>query len=131
MARLFAGPGAGITSFVRHPDFVPGANPSAENDIAVISLAQPVNVTSVAPVKLLMLQPGQPGFPTVGTTITMVGYGLQGTGSLAGTWVPAPGTDNPAPAGLQTADGRRSVGESSLVGFAQPGSSQPFFVSEF
>src|SRR5262249_13900884 len=53
-----AGPGAGITSFVRHPDFVPGANPSVQNDIAVISLAQPVNVTSVAPVKLLMLQPG-------------------------------------------------------------------------
>src|SRR5258708_18926058 len=66
MARLFAGPGAGITSFVRHPDFVPGANPSAENDIAVISLAQPVNVTSVAPVKLLMLQPGQARLPDGG-----------------------------------------------------------------
>src|SRR5215831_7638219 len=76
-----AAPGAGITSFVRNPSFVPGANPSAANDIAVISLAQPVNLTSVAPVKLLTLQPGQPGFPTVGTTITMVGYGQQGTGS--------------------------------------------------
>src|SRR5262249_23649099 len=58
-----AAPGAGITSFVRHPDFVPGANPSLQNDIAVISLAQPVNVTNVAPVKLLMLQPGQARFP--------------------------------------------------------------------
>src|SRR6202045_869442 len=60
-----AAPGAGITSFVRHPGFI---NPSVENDIAVISLAQPVNVTSVAPVKLLTLQPGQPGFPPAGTT---------------------------------------------------------------
>jgi hypothetical protein len=48
-------------------------------DIAVISLAQPVK--NIAPVTLLQLQPGQPGFPTVGTTITMVGYGTQGTGS--------------------------------------------------
>ena len=43
------------------------------NDIAVLSLAQPV--TNITPVKLLTLQPGQAGFPTVGTTITMVGYG--------------------------------------------------------
>jgi outer membrane autotransporter protein len=135
-----AGPGAGITSFVRHPGFVPGANPSPENDIAVISLAQPVNVTSVAPVKLLMLQPGQPGFPTVGTTITMVGYGLQGTGSSqpAGVWIPFPAdSGNPPPEGLQTmADGRRRVAMSSLglngVPFYLAGlTTQPFFVSQF
>jgi secreted trypsin-like serine protease len=36
-----AGPGVAITSFVRQPDFVPGSSPSIENDIAVISLAQP------------------------------------------------------------------------------------------
>jgi outer membrane autotransporter protein len=132
-----AGPGAGITSFVRHPDFVPGAIPSNQNDIAVISLAQPVNVTSVAPVKLLMLQPGQPGFPTVGTTITMVGYGLQGTGSSqpAGVWLPED-NPNPPPEGLQTmADSRRRVAMSSLglygVPFYFAGVTQPFFVSQF
>jgi secreted trypsin-like serine protease len=70
-------PGVGITSFVRRPDFVPPDG--LENDIAVISLAQPV--TNVQSVRLLTLQPGQPGFPTTGTTITMVGYGTQGTGS--------------------------------------------------
>src|SRR3984893_16157879 len=134
-----AAPGAGITSFVRHPGFI---NPSVENDIAVISLAQPVNVTSVAPVKLLTLQPGQPGFPAAGTTITMVGYGLQGTGSsqpAAGCvvcdWFPAqPG--NPPPAGLQTmSDGRRRMATSSLglygVPFYLPGVNQPLFVSQF
>jgi subtilase-type serine protease len=133
-----AGPGTAITSFVRHSDFVPGANPSPENDIAVISLAQPVNVTSVAPVKLLMLQPGQPGFPTVGTTITMVGYGQQGTGSSqpAGVWIPFAGTDNPPPQGLQTMpDNRRRVGESSLGTYGvlpyAPDGPQPFFISQF
>ena len=104
-----AGPGVSTTSFVRHPDFVPGAIPSVQNDIAVISLAQPVNVTSVAPVKLLTLQPGQPGFPTLGTTITMVGYGLQGTGSSqpAGVWIPFPlELGQPSP-GRTANDGRR------------------------
>jgi subtilase-type serine protease len=131
-------PGTPITSFVRHPDFVPGANPSVENDIAVISLAQPVNVTSVAPVKLLMLQPGQPGFPTVGTTITMVGYGQQGTGSSqpAGVWIPLQGTNNPPPAGLQTIpDNLRRVATSSLGPYGVPFyfgfGPQPFFVSQF
>jgi subtilase-type serine protease len=132
------GPGAGITSFVRNPSFVLGP----QNDIAVISLAQPVNVTSVAPVKLLMLQPGQPGFPTVGTTITMVGYGQQGTGSSqpAGVWFPFPaGSGNPPPEGLQTIpDNRRRVGESSLGLYGmltypsgQVLSGQNFFVSQF
>jgi subtilase-type serine protease len=132
-----AGPGIGITSFVRYPDFVPGANPSLDNDIAVISLAQPV--TNVAAVKLLTLQPGQPGFPTVSTTITMVGYGLQGTGSQPPEfWHPKPGTDNPQPSNLNTvtADGRRRVGMSSLgvygvLPYSADVPSQQFFVSQF
>jgi outer membrane autotransporter protein len=137
-----AAPGAGITSFVRHPNFLPGDNPSVQNDIAVISLAQPV--TNVTPVKLLTLQPGQPGFPTAGTTITMVGYGLQGTGSSQPAavgpnsgWFPFPAdSGNPPPAGLQeVADGRRRVAMSSLglygVPFYFDGVNQPFFVSQF
>jgi hypothetical protein len=135
-----AAPGAGITSFVRNPSFTPDP-PSA--DIAVISLAQPVNVTSIAPVKLLTLQPGQPGFPTVGTTITMVGYGLQGTGSsqVAVAWFPATGTNNPPPedVALTTADGRRRVATSSLGLYGNQfgnvtylaDAPQPFFVSQF
>src|SRR5215831_1490118 len=107
-----AGPGTGVTSFIRHPGFV--GDP--QNDIAVISLTQPM--TSVTPVKLLTLQPGQPGFPSVGTTITMVGYGQQGTGSSqpAGVWFPFPANSgNPPPAGLQTMpDDRRRVATSSL-----------------
>jgi hypothetical protein len=127
-----AGPGAGITSFVRNPGWT---NPI--NDIAVISLAQPI--TNVTPVKLLTLQPGQPGFPSVGTTITMVGYGQQGTGSSqpAGAWFPIPANSgNPPPAGLQTMpDDRRRMATSSLglygVPFYFPGVNQPFFVSQF
>src|SRR5262249_39322720 len=133
-----AGPGAGITSFVRHPGFVPLVSPAftIPNDIAVISLAQPVNVTSVAPVKLLTLQPGQPGFPTAGTTITMVGYGLQGTGSSqpAGVWVEIqPGAPPPAEP-QQTLDGRRRLTRSPLGLYGVPfylGGNQPFFVSQF
>jgi hypothetical protein len=98
-------------------------------------------VTNVAPVRLLTLQPGQPGFPTAGTTITMVGYGQQGTGSSqpTGGWFPAqPG--NPPPAGLQTiSDDLRRVATSSLGPYGVPfyfGSgpgvtNQPFFVSQF
>jgi outer membrane autotransporter protein len=129
-----AGSGVGVTSFVREPNFVPSP-PSVENDIAVISLARPM--TNVAPVNLLLLQPGQAGFPAVGTTITMVGYGLQGTGSSqpAGEWHPDQ-PDNPPPEGLQTAlDGRRRVAKSSLglygVPFYFTGVDQPFFVSQF
>lgn len=130
-----AGSGVGITSFVREPNFVPNP-PSVENDIAVISLARPV--TNVAPVNLLMLQPGQAGFPAVGTTITMVGYGLQGTGSsqVAVAWHPATGTNNPPPEDVEltTADGRRRVATSSL-GFYGPipgtNTPQPFFNSQF
>src|ERR1700720_1506269 len=69
-----SGPGVGITSFVRHPGFVPGDDPPTEegkqpsfqNDIAVISLAQ--SMTNVTPAKLLTLHPGQPGFPPPRTT---------------------------------------------------------------
>jgi subtilase-type serine protease len=130
--------GAGITSFVRHPGFVPGAGTrqdSLENDIAVISLAQPI--TNVASVKLLTLQPGQAGFPTVGTTITMVGYGLQGTGSseVAVAWHPSPGTNNPPPLDTTTADSRRRVATSSLGSYGPlpntPDVLQPFFNSQF
>jgi subtilase-type serine protease len=123
-----AGPGVGTTSFVRNQSFIPNP-PSAQNDIAVISLAQPV--TNVAPVRLLTLQPGQPGFPTAGTTITMVGYGGQGTGSsqpaafcdprICG-WFPfPPGSGNPPPAGLQTMfDDRRRMATSSLGLYGVP-----------
>jgi secreted trypsin-like serine protease len=45
--------GAAITSFVRHPNFIPGDDPSLHDDIAVISLAQPV--TNLKPVQLLTL----------------------------------------------------------------------------
>jgi subtilase-type serine protease len=119
-----------------------------ENDIALISLAQPVrNLTSVKP--LLMLQPGQPGFPTVGTTIIMVGYGLQGTGSSALYWVPNPneqGNHAPQPGDptlgglpLREGDGLRRVGESSLGAYVamnmvpkyQSQVSQYFFFSQF
>src|SRR5215831_19853037 len=132
-----AGPGTGVTSFIRHPGFV--GDP--QNDIAVISLAQPM--TSVTPVKLLTLQPGQPGFPSVGTTITMVGYGQQGTGSSqpAGVWFPFPANSgNPPPAGLQTMpDDRRRVATSSLglygvpdnISTVFPSVTQPFFVAQF
>ena len=51
----------------------PRVRVSPPDDIAVISLAQPITV--VRPVSLLTLQQGQPGFPTAGTTITMVGTG--------------------------------------------------------
>ena len=130
-----SGPGVGITSFVRNPNFVPQP-PSPANDIAVISLAQPV--TNIAPVKLLQLQPGQRSFPTVGTTITMVGYGLQGTGSgpdVAVAWNPNPGTNNPSPIVTTIPDDRRRVGTSSLGLYGRlpyaPGVTQSFFVSQF
>ncbi|MBV8512070.1 MAG: autotransporter domain-containing protein [Xanthobacteraceae bacterium] len=134
-----SGAGVSITSFVRNPDFVPAGpntNPSITNDIAVISLAQPV--TNIAPVKLLQVQPGQPGFPTVGTTITMVGYGLQGTGSgpaVAVAWHPDPGTQNPPPITTTIADNKRRVGTSSLGLYGQlpyaQDVDQPFFASQF
>jgi subtilase-type serine protease len=97
----------------------------ATNDIAVISLAQPLNIT---PAKLLTLQPGQAGFPTMGTTITMVGYGAYGTGSQ-------PPSDN------GPYDNKRRVGTSSLGAYTPmniapgyrnvDGITQEFFFSQF
>jgi outer membrane autotransporter protein len=106
------------------------------SDIAVLSLAQPVPVTTAAPVRLLMLQPGQAGFPTIGTTITMVGYGAFGTGSNPPIfWFPKqPGT--PPPVDLnEPINNLRRVGMSSLGLYGVPsyftGVTQPFFVSQF
>jgi subtilase-type serine protease len=67
-----AGPGAGITSFVRHPNFVngPGFLP---NDIAVISLAQPI--TTISPVTIAGV------VPAPGTVLVSAGYGVNGTGT--------------------------------------------------
>jgi secreted trypsin-like serine protease len=103
------------------------------NDIAVLSLAQPVPVTDIAPVKLLTLQPGQAGFPTVGTTITMVGYGAYGTGTNPPqVWFPnALGANLPPPVVSGPFDNRRRVGMSSISGLTLPDESQPFFVSVF
>ena len=69
-----AGPGTGITSFVRNSGF-PGANVNfAPNDIAVISLAQPI--TTVSPVAIAGL------VPAPGTVLVSAGYGANGTGTL-------------------------------------------------
>src|SRR5262249_8530632 len=104
-----AGPGAGITSFFRNTDF---NATTLGNDIAVISLA--LNVT---PVKLLMLQPGQAGFPTAGTTIIMVGYGANGTGSNPPTRAIA-GLDPPPGVNIdEPIDNKRRTGMSSLAGY--------------
>ena len=67
-----AGPGTGITSFVRNAGFVqgPGALP---NDTAVISLAQPI--TTISPVMI----GGQ--IPAPGTVLVSAGYGRNGTGT--------------------------------------------------
>src|SRR5262249_46479646 len=68
-----AGPGTGITSFVRNAGFVqgPGALP---NDTAVISLAQPI--TTISPVMI----GGQ--IPAPGTVLVSAGYGDNGTGTF-------------------------------------------------
>src|SRR5262245_28116866 len=99
------------------------------NDVAVISLAQPL--TNIMPVKLLILQDGQPGFPTNGTTITMVGYGAFGTGSNPPNccWTP---TNTPPPIIIDASnDNRRRVGVNSLAGYGPTTTTQSFFVSEF
>jgi outer membrane autotransporter protein len=125
-------PGNAVSGFMgnlifRNDTTIAGKYP-VTNDIAVISLAQPL--TNIARVRLLMLQPGQVGFPSVGTTITMVGYGAYGTGSN-----PPIRWDNdtmgPQPPSIVNGpfDNRRRVGMSALVDFTDPG--QPFFRSEF
>jgi outer membrane autotransporter protein len=67
-----AGPGTGITSFVRHPDF-PGNALFAPNDISVISLAQPI--TAVRPITIAGI------VPESGTVLVSAGYGANGTGT--------------------------------------------------
>jgi subtilase-type serine protease len=68
-----AGPGTGITSFVRNSNFpglIPGFIPS---DTAVISLAQPI--TTISPVTIAGV------VPAPGTVLVSAGYGGSGTGS--------------------------------------------------
>ena len=68
-----AGPGAGITSFVRHPGFDASSMGGGNNDIAVISLAQPI--TTIRPATIAGL------VPAPGTVLVGAGYGDTGTGS--------------------------------------------------
>jgi subtilase-type serine protease len=67
-----AGPGTGITSFVRNSNFA-GNVAFAPNDIAVISLAQPI--TTISPVTIAGL------VPAPGTVLVSAGYGANGTGT--------------------------------------------------
>jgi outer membrane autotransporter protein len=67
-----AGPGTGITSFVRNPGF-PGNVLFAPNDIAVISLAQPI--TTISPVTIAGM------VPAPGTVLVSAGYGANGIGT--------------------------------------------------
>jgi outer membrane autotransporter protein len=67
-----AGPGTGITSFVRNSNFA-GNVAFAPNDIAVISLAQPI--TTVSPVTIAGL------VPAPGTVLVSTGYGANGIGT--------------------------------------------------
>ena len=67
-----AGPGTGITSFVRNSNFA-GLNVSPGNDVAVISLAQPI--TTIGPVSIAGL------VPTPGTVLVSAGYGANGIGT--------------------------------------------------
>ena len=71
-----AGPGTGVTSFVRHPGFDASsvlADQPGPNDIAVISLAQPI--TTIRPVTIAGMVPAR------GTVLVSAGYGVNGTGS--------------------------------------------------
>jgi outer membrane autotransporter protein len=67
-----AGPGTGITSFVRNSNFAGNVN-FAPNDIAVISLAQPI--TTISPVTIAGL------VPAPGTVLVSAGYGANGIGT--------------------------------------------------
>jgi outer membrane autotransporter protein len=112
------------------------------NDIAVLSLAQPIPRKTIAPASLLMLQEGQPGFPTKGTLITMVGYGVSGTGSQ-----PDPTAVIQEPTSGQPVVGSRLVGPSdnrrraamSILGayvpmntvYTNSTADQKFFFSQF
>ena len=71
-----AGPGTGVTSFVRHPGFDASsvlADQPGPNDIAVISLAQPI--TTIRPVTIAGMVPAR------GTVLVSAGYGVNGTGT--------------------------------------------------
>src|SRR3984893_16246028 len=67
-----AGPGVGITSFVRHQDFV-NSPTAGNNDIAVISLAQPI--TTISPVTIAGL------VPATATLLVSAAYGVNETGT--------------------------------------------------
>src|SRR5580693_3534494 len=67
-----AGPGTGITSFVRNSNFAGNVN-FAPNDVAVISLAQPI--TTISPVSIAGL------VPAPGTVLVSAGYGANGIGT--------------------------------------------------
>ena len=67
-----AGPGTGITSFVRNSNFPANVN-FAPNDIAVISLAQPITTISPVPIAGLI--------PAPGTVLVSAGYGANGIGT--------------------------------------------------
>jgi outer membrane autotransporter protein len=67
-----AGPGTGITSFVRNSNFAGNVN-FAPNDVAVISLAQPI--TTISPVTIAGL------VPAPGTVLVSAGYGANGIGT--------------------------------------------------
>ena len=67
-----AGPGTGITSFVRNSNFAGNVN-FAPNDISVISLAQPI--TTISPVTIAGL------VPAPGTMLVSAGYGANGIGT--------------------------------------------------
>src|SRR6202047_1593676 len=68
-----AGPGVGITSFVRNPNFA-GTNVAFPgNDVAVISLAQPITI--ISPVTIAGL------VPAPGTVLLSAGYGANGIGT--------------------------------------------------
>jgi outer membrane autotransporter protein len=106
-----AGPGTGITSFVRNPNFVqgPGALP---NDTAVISLAQPI--TTISPVTIAGV------VPAPGTVLVSAGYGDNGTGTFC-----CNGIDNK----------RRNMtiefGAYANSIFGVPLSTQPFLLAQF
>src|SRR5262249_47751890 len=64
-----------ITSFVRNPNFPPVNAPFfAANDIAVISLSQPI--TTISPVTIAGV------VPAPGTVLVSAGYGMNGTGTM-------------------------------------------------
>src|SRR5262245_26027031 len=67
-------PGVPITSFVRNLNFPGVSAPFAANDIAVISLSQPI--TTISPVTIAGV------VPAPGTVLVSAGYGLNGTGTM-------------------------------------------------